>query len=149
MIGLEGEFVVSVRIIRHSPFGKVEVSSSASSFPFAPGAISAGLVTLTLELSESTLYTLNGLFPLLAISKEPLTFVPALTLPKEKVLSEATGTDAISLCSLVMDEKSSLVIAYIPILDFPAPSSGLGSATTASVPAASTAGSAEGRTTAL
>ena len=55
MIGLEGEFVISVMITRHSPLGNEAVSSVTSRVPLEPGAMSLKADATSLELSESTL----------------------------------------------------------------------------------------------
>ena len=149
MIGRRGEFVVKVKTIRHSPAGNPFVSKVTFRSPLPPAGTSAKACAFTCELSESTLYILKGDLPLLVKWNVQSTFAPALTLPKENVLSSAIGLEP-SLRSLsVSDEKFSFVYVNIPMRLLPAPSSGLGSATMASAPAATGSFSADFETTAL
>ena len=115
MIGRRGEFVVKVKTIRHSPAGNPFVSKVTFRSPLPPAGTSAKACAFTCELSESTLYILKGDLPLLVKWNVQSTFVPALTLPKENVLSSAIGLEP-SLRSLsVSDEKFSFVYVNIPM----------------------------------
>ena len=123
MMGRRGEFVVKVKTIRHSPAGNPFVSKVTFRSPLPPAGTSAKACAFTCELSESTLYILKGDLPLLVKWNVQSTFAPALTLPKENVLSSAIGLEP-SLRSLsVSDEKFSFVYVNIPMRLLPAPSS--------------------------